>query len=106
MGRVNYERALVALRDLGAEHGIQVVLLAHVWSGTHHHSPIPDGVVYVDTLEDFARYASGRTSDLAVSASDPHPSARGHAMIADSLFRQLQERGVWCALIDQRASEP
>jgi len=100
VGRGVFAESLRELGQIGLDAGVPVVMLSTGWLGKHPERVIPPGVVLVNVYADLKRERLRRrnedvlSSDLVVSPSDWHPSAKGHRIIAESLYRQLQALGL------------
>lgn len=103
------------LGTVGAAVGVPVVFLKHLPSDVFDGRPIPESLEYVELDADYARDLEehGQTdlmrSDLVftqatdTSAGNPHPSVRGHRLIATGLHRELVARGVIARVIAARS---
>jgi len=99
-GRERMQAALGALAQMAEDQGIQVVLA--MMPDIHSLNPYPFkfvhdqmketaarlGWTYVDLLEGFKGIDDARA--LYAIPGDPHPNARGHAIMADILTPELQ----------------
>ena len=105
VGLPAFERSLERLAELSREHGFEVVVLAHPEAlGYVRRTTSRLGLPLVETADaiDAAAAVHGERA-LVVAEHDPHPSALGHAVIAQVLADDLRRRGV-VARLTARAS--
>jgi lysophospholipase L1-like esterase len=101
VGWDRFQDALAELVELGAQRGMPVVFLRHFASGEMPGLQGLENLIVVDVpLREADRLGAGfddpsGRAQHRVGRGDPHPSARGHALIAGEIFRTLEERGVW-----------
>jgi lysophospholipase L1-like esterase len=108
VGWERFRDALAELVDLGAQRGMPVVFLSQFASGEMSGlQGLEEDLVVVEVhLGEGDRLGAdrddreGRTLHR-IGRGDPHPSARGHALIAGEIFRTLEERGAWARLAER-----
>lgn len=102
VGRQAYENALRELRELGREHGFEVLSICLAEPAPHNRLPLELssdlGFRVVDVGAMFRKYLAERGlatrilgSPLTLSADDGHPSPLGHQVAARALFRYLRD---------------
>jgi hypothetical protein len=100
VGKNNFYRALRELGDVGRSLDVPVVFLKHLPCARFDGQPVPAGIDYIDPGPTYQRYLQEhgitglRQSELVRGPFDPHPSAKGHQVIADALADQLIARGI------------
>jgi hypothetical protein len=101
VGWERFQEALEELVELGLQREMPVVFLSHFASGEMPGLRGLENLIVVDVRLGEADRLGAEFDDPGsralhrVGRGDPHPSARGHALIAGEIFRALEERGVW-----------
>jgi len=101
VGWERFQEALEELVELGLQRDMPVVFLSHFASGEMPGLRGLENLIVVDVRLGEADRLGAEFDDPGsralhrVGRGDPHPSARGHALIAGEIFRALEERGVW-----------
>lgn len=92
-GREPFREALDRLARLGRETSIPIVVVADYEADFVGYTAmeLPPPLLYVEPP---------RTprDGLVLSRRDPHPNARGHDLVADSLYESLARAGIWSEL--------
>jgi hypothetical protein len=107
VGWERFREALEELAEIGARGDMPVVFLSHFASGEMPELWQLEDLIAVDVrLSDADRLGAGRDDPEGralhrIGRGDPHPSARGHAVIAGEIFRTLEARGVWRRLAER-----
>jgi lysophospholipase L1-like esterase len=96
-----FRGAAADLAALGRERGFKIIMLAHPEApGFAREAAAQHGFLLVETRSALDAYlaahatSDGGASALTLSAADPHPSALGHAIIADALYERLRDAGL------------
>ena len=99
------QRHVVAMRDRTARDHVPFVVM--IIPDMHDLSPgtpykalydkidaafTSKGITTINTFEPFQRQFGDDAAALWIQPDDPHPNARGHALMADVLYQQLAER--------------
>ena len=113
VGLPAFRSAMQRLRDLGREHGFEVVMLVHPDAPGFARDAARDmGFALVETGAAVRAWAHEHGLEdiqqppLTVTAEDPHPSATGHAIIATVLAESLRSSGLADRLVARRRSFP
>jgi lysophospholipase L1-like esterase len=99
------EAALARLAELGVLHGFRSVIVAYPHAPAEVRATAARlGIGYVEVGPAFDRWLAEHgveleQSPLVRSADDPHPSALGHELFAETLLSYLDESGTTAALI-------
>jgi hypothetical protein len=107
VGWERFQQALEELAEIGAQRDMPVVFLSHFASGEMPGLRELENLIAVDVrLTEADRLGAGRDDPEGralhrIGRGDPHPSARGHAVIAGQIFRTLEARGVWARLAER-----
>lgn len=97
-GRDAFGDALSRLAAFGLETGTPIAVVADFESGFEDQmaTVLPRSLHYSE-LADSTR--SMIPEKLVLSRRDPHPNRRGHQLVADTLFEDLEAAGVWQQLL-------
>jgi lysophospholipase L1-like esterase len=109
VGLEAWRRAMRDLAALAAQHAFEVVVLAHPEAppfvkeaGRELGFPVVETAAAVREYERTAGVTEGEPSPLVLTPADPHPSARGHEVIARVLEQSLVKSGLAGQLIARR----
>ena len=96
VGMEAFRMGLQDLADIGTQNGIPVVVVSHPLLEQFQLPPLPRDLTLVDGLFENGRTVGPLTPDhLRLGPRDPHPNVRGHALIGQNIFNQLQTSGMW-----------
>lgn len=101
VGIQSFGRAVRELAQIGRDLGIPVLVLTHRSSNSERLPELlPDDVTYLDFTAHHTDYMRAQGNDdllqseLILSPRDPHPSVKGHQLIARHLFDALRGSGL------------
>jgi lysophospholipase L1-like esterase len=108
-----FRAAMERLRDLAHERGFEVVVLAHPEALGYARAAASElGFAVVETGASIRAWARGKDiadiqkPPLTLTGEDPHPSAIGHALIAEALAEHLRASGLAARLAARRRALP
>lgn len=105
VGEKAFLKALEELADVGTLKDVPVVIFSK--ERLHpDHKIAHENIYYFDAETEMDEYVQFRKkSDLVISKRDGHPSATGHKIMAEALYRQLLDGGVIQDIIAKRRLE-
>lgn len=109
VGEENFHGALRELAQIGRRRGIPTVFLSYGSARGADKIPLPEGMTFIafDRLYRwyFRRHGYSRIteSDLVLSETDIHPSAKGHRMVGNALAERLARLGLVEEMLARKA---
>ena len=101
VGEQNFQVALEKLANLGAQHGIPVVLVAHPLRDEFAWPSIPAGIeVVYGTGVPGSLGSMNLPPQLRLGTRDHHPNVRGHNLIARNILAGLSRNNLWQRLAE------
>jgi lysophospholipase L1-like esterase len=88
VGLAAFQNALRELKELGGQHRFDVIVLADEVPDYLREACRDIGLPLVEVHDRF-RAAAGSGEHITLSDKDPHPSARGHELIAEALLEYV-----------------
>lgn len=110
VGEENFQLALAELAKIGRRRGIPTIFLSYGAATSADKVPLPEGVTFIDLYPLYWKYLRKNhyrnilKSDLVLSETDLHPSAKGHRMIGTALAERLVKLGLVEEMLERRDS--